>query len=48
MLKKIYTKKFFSGPWGASKCLQEAPDLPRLPLAFSPGSKLTRQKTPLF
>ena len=36
------------GPWGASKCLQEAPDLPRLPLAFSPGSKLTRQKKTLF
>ena len=36
------------GPWGASKCLQEAPALPRLPLAFSPGSKLTRQKKTLF
>ena len=36
------------GPWGASKCLQEAPALPRLPLAFSPGSKLTRRKKPLF
>ena len=33
---------------GASKCLQEAPALPRLPLAFSPGSKLTRQKKTLF
>ena len=33
---------------GASKCLQEAPDLPRLPLAFSPGSKLIRRKKPLF
>ena len=33
---------------GASKCLPEAPDLPRLPLVFSPGSKLTRRKKQLF
>ena len=48
MLKNFYTKNFFSGPWGASKCLQEAPDLPRLPLAFSPEAKLIRRKKTLF
>ena len=47
-LKFFFTKNFFSGLLGASKCLPEAPDLPRLPLAFSPGSKLTRRKKPLF
>ena len=48
MLKKNFTKKNFSGPWGASKCLREAPDLPGLPLPFSPGSKLTRRKNHFF
>ena len=36
--KKIFILKiFFSGPWGASKCLQEAPDLPDFPLRFLRG-----------
>ena len=44
----ILVSIIFSGLRGASKCLQEAPDLPRLHLAFWPGSKLTRRKKHLF